>query len=69
MAHSVEEPLHIESSRLLYLFRFFQNGIHSGHPHDFREPSEFLLELANLDLERQNTLKNSIPEKGLCIVI
>jgi len=24
---------------------------------------------ANLDLERQNTLKNSIPEKGLCIVI
>jgi hypothetical protein len=33
-----------------------------------REPSEFLLEPANLDLERQNTLKNSIPEKGLCIV-
>jgi hypothetical protein len=49
-------------------FRFIQNGIDSGHAYIFREQSECLLEPANLDLERQNTLENSIPGEGLCIV-
>jgi hypothetical protein len=61
-AHLVEEPLHSNQAADGRLASASLSGSFAAVIPCW-EPSEFLLEPANLDLERQNTLENSIPEK------